>query len=155
MRQITLLLIGLLLQGWILEIALSANYTRQICTGEPALQPLSLHSCPNESATFTCSDSKVSFLTWKVEHYTPSDGHLSYAAKLLKADTELLTLNSTDNVFHSTLVFDQIDENFANMTSTLTVSTSGVRNGTNVTCTTLVGTDGECNMMATIYVTGW
>ena len=155
MRQITLLLIGLLIQGWILEIALSANYTRQICTGEPALQPLSFHSCPNESATFTCSDSKVSFLTWKVEHYTPSDGHLSYAAKLLKADTELLTLNSTDNVFHSTLVFDQIDENFANMTSTLTVSTSGVRNGTNVTCTTLVGTDGECNMMATIYVTGW
>ena len=89
-----------------------------------------------------------------MEHYTPSDGDLSYAAKLLMADTELLTLNSTDNVFHSTLVFDQIDENFANMTSTLTVATSGVRNGTNVTCTTLVGTD-ACSMIATIHFTGW
>jgi hypothetical protein len=154
MRQITVLLIGLLLQGWILAIALSANYTRELCTGEPALQPLSFHSCPNESATFTCSDSKVSVMKWTVEPYTTTDD-LSYAALFIMADTELRTMNNTDNRLHSTLIFDRIDENFANMTSILTVAMSDVRNGTNVTCTTLVGADGQCNMMATIYVTGW
>ena len=87
MRQITVLWIGLLLQGWILEIALSANYTRRLCTGEPALQPLSFHSCPNESATFTCSDSQVSLMKWKVEPYTTTDGDLSYAALFIMADT--------------------------------------------------------------------
>ena len=152
MRQITVL--GLLLQGWILDIGLTANYARRLCTGEPALQPLSFHSCPNESVTFTCSDSKVSIIKWEVEPYTTRDGDLSYAVSLLLADTELLTMNSTDNVLHSTIVFDRIDENFANMTSTLTVATSGVRNETNVTCTTFVSND-ECNMTATIYVTGW
>ena len=150
MRQITVL--GLLLQGWILDIGLTANYARRLCTGEPALQPLSFHSCPNESVTFTCSDSKVSLMKWEVEPHTMA--HLAYAASLLMADTELLTMNSTDNVLHSTVVFDRIEENFANMTSTLTVATSGVRNGTNVTCTTFVSND-ECNVTATIYVTGW
>jgi hypothetical protein len=100
MRQITFLLIGLLLQGWTLEIALSAIYTRRLCTGEPALQPLSFHSCPNESVTFTCSDSKVSLMKWEVEPHTMAD--LAYAASLLMADTELLTMNSTDNILHST-----------------------------------------------------
>ena len=57
------------------------------------------------------------------------------AAVLITADTELLKINSTDNVLHSTLVFNRIG-NFANMTSTLTVAMSGVRNGTNVTCIT-------------------
>ncbi|CAI8026933.1 hypothetical protein GBAR_LOCUS15426 [Geodia barretti] len=38
------------------------------------------------------------------------------------------------------------------MTISLTVATSGMRNGTNVTCITLVGND-VCNMTATIYVT--
>ena len=79
---------------------------------------------------------------------------LTYIPSLMMADPGLLTMNSTDNIFHSTLVhFDRIDKHFANMTSTLTVATSGVRNGTNVTCITLVGTD-VCNMTATIYVTG-
>ena len=134
-------------------IALSANYTSQLCTGEPALQPLSFHSYPNESATFTCSDSQVSVMKWEVKPYTTRDGDLTYAASVIIADPGLLTMNSTDNVLHSTVVFDKIDEDFANMTSTLTVATSGVRNGTNVTCVSLVGND-ECNMTATIYVSG-
>ena len=149
------LFIGLLFQGEILDGVLSAIYTRPLCTGEPALQPLSFHSCPNESVTFTCSDSQVSAMKWKVEPDTTRDGDLTYAAYLIMGDPGLLTMNSTDNMLHSTLVhFDRIDEYFANMTSTLTVATSGVRNGTNVTCITLVGND-ECNMTATIYVTGW
>ena len=61
------LLIGLLFRGEILDNALSAIYIRRLCTGEPALQPLSFLSCPNESVTFTCSDSQVSVMKWKVE----------------------------------------------------------------------------------------
>ena len=149
------LFIGLLLQGQILDGVLSAIYTRRLCTGEPALKPLSFHSCPNESAIFTCSDSQVSVIKWEVEPYTTRGGDLTYVASQLMAEPGLLTMNSTDNMLHSTLVhFDRIDENFANMTSTLTVPMSGVRNGTNVTCITLVGND-ECDMTATIYVTGW
>ena len=93
-------------------------------------------------------------MKWEVEPYTTRDGALTYVPSLLTADTELLTMNSTNNVLHSTAVLDKIDENFANMTSTLTMAMSGVRNGTNVTCTTFVRND-ECNMTATIYVTGW
>ena len=79
---------------------------------------------------------------------------LTYIPSQMMADPGLLTMNSTDNIFHSTLIhFDRIDENFANMTTSLTVATSGVRNGTNVTCITLVGID-ECNMTAAIYVAG-
>ncbi|CAI8008634.1 hypothetical protein GBAR_LOCUS5903, partial [Geodia barretti] len=62
-------------------------------------------------------------------------------------------MNSTDNVLLSTLVyFDRIDNISANMTISLTVATSGMRNGTNVTCITLVAND-ECKMTATIYDT--
>ena len=122
------LFIGLLLQGQILDGVLSAIYTRRLCAGEPALQPLSFHSYPNESVTFTCSDSQVSIMKWKVEPYTTTDGELSYIASILMNDSELLTLNSTNNVLHSTVVFDRIDENFANMTSTLKVATPDVRN---------------------------
>ena len=93
-------------------------------------------------------------MKWEVEPYTTTDGDLSYAASILMADSELLTMNSTNNILHSTVVFDRIDEKFANMTSTLTVAMSGMRNGTNVTCTTFIGNN-ECNMTATIYVTGW
>ena len=37
---------------------------------------------------------------------------LTYVTSILMADTELLTMNSTDHVLHSTVVFDKIDENF-------------------------------------------
>ena len=67
-------------------------------------------------------------MKWKVEPYTTTDGELSYIASILMNDSELLTLNSTNNVLHSTVVFDRIDENFANMTSTLKVATPDVRN---------------------------
>ena len=80
------LFIGLLLQGKILDGVLSAINTRRLCAGEPALQPLSFHSCPNESATFTCSDSQVSIMKWEVEPYTTTDGELSY---ILMNDSEL------------------------------------------------------------------
>ena len=73
-------------------------------------------------------------MKWEVEPYTTRDGDLTYVASQLMADPGLLTMNSTDNMLHSTLVhFDRIDEHFANMTSTLTVATPDVRNGTNVT----------------------
>ena len=148
------LLIGLLFRGEILDNALSAIYIRRLCTGEPALQPLSFHSCPNESVTFTCSDSQVSVMKWKVEP-RPMGVDLTYVPSQMMGDQGRLTMNSTDNVLLSTLVhFDRIDENFANMTISLTVATSGMRNGTNVTCITLVGND-ECKMTATIYDTGW
>ena len=98
-----ILFIGLLFQGVTLDNALSAIYTRRLCTREPALQPLSLHSCPNESVTFTCSDTQVSIMKWEVEP-RPMGVELSYIPSQMMADPGRLTMNSTDNVLLSTLV---------------------------------------------------
>ena len=146
------LFIGLLLQGEILHIALPAISTNQ-CTGESTLQPLSYHSCPNESVTFTCSGSQLTVMTWEVKPYTNRYAPLSYVPSQLSNDFGSLTMNSSNRIFLSELIYiSRINENFANMTTSLTVRNAGVRNGTNVTCTTL-GFE-RCDLSAIIYFTG-
>ena len=50
--------------------------------------------------------------------------------------------------------FSRINEWFADMTTSLTVITSGVRNGTNATCITFEGSSEQCAMNSTIYFAG-
>ena len=121
-------------------------------SGEPVLKPLSLHSCPNESVTFTCRGNNVAVIEWRVEPYTNTDGDLSYIPLGLVEDPGVLTRNSTDNTFLSTLLyFSRISDRLANMTTSLTVKTSGVVNTTNITCGTLRGGEGF-SMSATIFL---
>ena len=115
------------------------------------MQPLSVYSCQNETVAFTCSDSQVTVIEWRVKPYTNTDGDLSYIPSQMANDPGPVTVNSTDMLFLSKLVrFQRINENFANMTTTLTVITAGVRNGTNVTCSSEVGSE-VCEVNGTVY----
>ena len=40
-----------------------------IVLGWPTLHPTSVHACPNETLTFTCSDSQVVATLWKLDMY--------------------------------------------------------------------------------------
>ena len=132
----------------------SSPVTGVVNGSELSLEPSGFYSCPNESVTFRCSDSQVTVMEWKVEPYTNRDGDLSYIPLILMDDPGPLTMNSSENTFSSKLLhFSRIDHRFANMTTSLTVKTSGIRNGTNITCTTLVIQE-EHVMNATIYFAG-
>ena len=118
------------------------------------MKPLSYHSCPNESVTFTCSGNNVTVIKWKVKPYTNTDGDLSYIPLRLVEDSGLPTRNSTDNTLLSALLyFSRISDRLANMTTNLTVKTYGVVNTTNITCSTLRGSV-VYTVNATIYFAG-
>ena len=91
--------------------------------------------------TFTCSDSNVTIIQWRVETHHSRDDELSYKVSLISVnDTGPLTRNCTDNTLCSQLShFSRIDDRFANMTITLSVRASSVTNDTNITCATFVG----------------
>ena len=93
-------------------------------------------------------------MKWSVEPYTDLDTSLSYIPSQMLDDPGPLTINSTNNIFLSKLVhFERIDEDFANLTTSLTVRTARVRNGTNVTCTT-IAINKTCVINATMYFSG-
>ena len=87
--------------------------------------------------------------------YTNVDGDLSYIPLRLMDDPGPQTRNSTDKTLLSELVyFSRISDRLANMTTNLTVVTSGVVNETNITCSiTLVGRKNS-NRSATVYFAG-
>ena len=124
-----------------------------VIAGEPAaLRPLSIYSCPNdESVTLTCSGNQLSVIEWSVKPYfSDTDCDLSYIPLRLMNDPGPQTRNSSNNTFYSELTnFSRIDEAIANITTSLTVTTSGVRNETNIMCI-LVGYE-RLFLNATIY----
>ena len=73
--------------------------------------------------TFTCSDSNVTIIEWRVEPHHSRYDELSYRVSLISVnDTGPLTRNCTDNTFCSQLShFSRLDDRFANMTITLSV----------------------------------
>ena len=103
--------------------------------------------------TFTCSESNLTVIKWKVEPYT-EDIDLRYAPLFMIEDPGMLMIESIDGVLLAKLVnFTRINEKSANMTTTLTVATSGVTNGTNITCITIAGSE-TSSMNAAIYFAG-
>lgn len=124
--------------------------------GKPTLDPLVFHACPNESVTFTCSHSQITLMEWRVEPYTDEDDEISYIPSQMVDDPGPVTMNSTNSVLMSQLVhFSKINETFANITTKLTVRSSGVRNGTNITCTILTGIgSGRCDVVGILHFAG-
>ena len=126
----------------------AANARPMLTPSEP------VYSCENEMTHFTCSDSQVTVLEWKVKPYTDVDDELSYIPSQLDNIPGQVTRNNTYNTLFSNLErISRIDENFANVTISLTVINSGVVNGTNVTCTALEGQK-KREASSTIYFSG-
>lgn len=115
-----------------------------------ALQPLSFYSCPNESVTFNCTGNNITLMTWDVEPYIGTEVDLSYIPLRLN-ETVPQTRNNSDHTLYSRIIhFSRISDILANITTSLTIRTSGVRNGTNITCSTFIGSEKNANN-ATIY----
>ena len=150
-----LLYTQLLYRSCIIQLLAFKGIFYPVIAGEPAaLRPLSIYSCPNdESVTFTCSGNQLSVIEWSVKPYfSDTDGDLSYIPLRLMNDPGPQIRSSSNNTFldYSELTnFSRIDEAIANMTTSLTVKTSGVRNETNIICI-LVGYE-RLFLNATIY----
>ena len=90
-----------------------------------------------------------------MEPYTNVDGDLSYIPLRLMDDPGPQTRNSTDKTLLSELVyFSRISDRLANMTTNLTVVTSGVANKTNITCSIILVGSENSNRSATMYFAG-
>ena len=105
-----------------------------IVLGRPTLHPTSVHACPNETLTFTCSDSQVVATLWKLDMY-------------IEENAREITSSSQPAGSHTVIYMDMIFANLsevinrngsaADITTSLTVIAHGLLNRTNISCFTL------------------
>ena len=103
-----------------------------------------IYSCPNGNITFTCQDNSVSSMERRVEPYFTEKGYLTIkyvSQRLAVNDTGTYPMNRSDVVFTHLINITRINTYVADMTSTLTIVTSGVTNGTKIQCQTVKGRD--------------
>ena len=107
-------------------------------SGQPTLEPPTGHFCPNVNVTYTCHDSQVELMSWSAKHYISGNDVINYSPGFIYANNEtMILIEGTDNHFFSSLtsiMFNRHDVTVANITTTLRVITSGLDNGTNITC---------------------
>ena len=147
--------VAIYLHGYRSTCNLTSTGLDDAANARPILTPSEpVYSCENETTHFTCSDSQVIVLEWKVKPYTDIDDELSYIPSQLDNIPGQVTRNNTYNSLFSNLEsFSRIDENFANVTISLTVINSGAVNDANVTCTALEGQK-KREASSTIYFSG-
>ena len=98
--------------------------------GQLTLEPGTDYYCPNETVTFTCSDSQIIIIIWEV----PDERSIRYVVE------QGLYIGQT---FNRTNRFSSIITNITNkngrvadVTTKLTVDTYGLENGTCIKCKT-------------------
>ena len=100
--------------------------------GQPTLNPLYYHVCPDENATFVCHASQVRVIVWEVKQYFTSP--MQYFAEHLDRP-DLTKPISRENKFFATLTnSSRRNGAAADMTTSLLIVTNGLENGTNITC---------------------
>ena len=104
---------------------------------QPTLEPPTGHFCPEVNVTYTCHDSLVTAMTWFAEPYFSGNQGIKYAPGF----TTNKTMKKGDYFFSKATNFSVNfeTEKFENVMTTLTVITSGLENGTNITCLTTRG----------------
>ena len=110
-------------------------------SGELTLEPPTGRFCPNVNVTYTCYDSQVDLMRWTAEPYITRTDAIRYSPAYINNET-MIFIEGTDNHFFSSLtniMFNRHDVTVANITTTLRVITSGLDNGTNITCVTYKG----------------
>ncbi|CAI8001988.1 hypothetical protein GBAR_LOCUS3295, partial [Geodia barretti] len=114
--------------SYILYAVLAGNH------GQPSLVPPTGYFCPNVNVTYTCHDSNVTSMTWFAENRNRG---ISY----VPAFTSNESMKKYDSFYTQATSFsvDIETEKFISVTTILTVITSGIENGTNITCVTYRG----------------
>ena len=104
---------------------------------QPTLEPPTGHFCPEVNVTYTCHDSLVTTMTWFAEPYFSANQGIKYAPGFTTDETM-----KKGGYFYSKATnfsVDMEEKTFLSVTTTLTVITSGLENGTNITCLTTRG----------------
>ena len=105
---------------------------------QPILQPPTLPVCPNDTTViYTCHDSNVTEMAWFVETF-PRKMVAFLTGVVFR--TNITMKDGLDSRFFgkvTNIVFNQNNTPIAdNITTTLRVNITGLRNGTNITCKT-------------------
>ena len=116
--------------------------------------------CPgnNETLVLTCRDSSIFYLSWTVqpnyERFTEKD-RITYRpdSEVMKEDERGPFTGKLVGIF--TASNTTTGRPVADMVSTLTISSKGILNGTNISCITWQETDdSELNMSITLILAG-
>ena len=113
---------------------------------------MSVYACPNETVAFTCSDSQIVALQWKLDIY-------------IKQGADQLTFISSDPVgtqaiIHMGMISANIsevtrrNESVADITTTLTIITHGLLNKTNISCITAADNSAIMSSSSVLYFAG-
>ena len=104
---------------------------------QPTLEPPTGHFCPEVNVTYSCHDSQVMAMAWFAEPYFSGNQGIKYAPGF----TTNVTRKRGDYFYTQATSFsvDMEKNMFLSVTTTLTVITSGLENGTNITCLTTRG----------------
>ena len=98
--------------------------------GQLILEPGTDYYCPNETVTFTCSDSQIIFIIWEV----PDERSVEYIVEQGLYIGQ--TINRTNRFSSIITNITDINGHVADVTTKLTVDTYGLENGTSIKCTT-------------------
>ena len=115
--------------------------------------------CPgnNETLVFTCRDSQVFYLSWSVqpnyERFTEKDRiTFTPGSEVMREDNRGPFTGKLVGIFN---VSNTTTGRVADMVSTLTISSRGLLNGTNISCITWQETDdSELDMSITLILAG-
>ena len=128
--------------------------TSNVC-GQPTVQPSGLHICPNDTndkVTYTCTGIHVHEVQWIVEQYFSENDAIKYASGLLMT-TEMEQQNRSGRFFSQVIKFNVTQNQRANVTISLTISTHGIENETNITCLAVTGNK-KNHSSTTLYIAG-
>ena len=122
----------------IIIISYSACAGTIILCEQPILQPPTFHVCPNEIVTYTCYDRQIEAMDWIAEPYITAFDPIKYTASTAPLDLGSPPINRTNHFYASHLNITQYNmtTRSGDLTTSLTVITDGLENGTNITCQT-------------------
>ena len=103
--------------------------------GQPTLEPPTGYFCPNVNVTYTCHDSNVTTMAWYAEPHIPKNQGIQYAPGFTSNES----MKKDDSFYSQATNFSMEAGRFVSVTTILTVITSGIENGTNITCLTYRG----------------
>ena len=98
---------------------------------------------------------QASEISWIVEPHIPRMNPIKYTlAEHLVGIGQHLLKNLTNHFFASLTNITNIEGEVADMTTSLTVVTDGLENGTSITCSTLTIDFSICSSSSLVYIAG-
>ena len=120
-------------------------------SGSPTLYPPTHFICPTVmNVTYTCHDSQVDFLSWSAHPYFLGNRAYFYAPG---GGTEARRITEYFYTEATSVDVDVENRTFVDVTTTLRVVTSGVQNGTNISCITYRGDESRLSS-SVLYFAG-